>query len=941
MLRKGLPLLVALINFIAGQFSYFGKNKVQTRDYQFQSFETEHFNVLFYPGGEGVAEFAAKTAEGFYSQLSQDLKMELEDKVPLILYLSPAQFRETNIITDLIEEGVGGFSELLKNRIVIPFNGSYRDLYYVIGHELTHIFEFRMFYRSRLAVLLGAVGEFQIPLWVLEGFAEFISRRAQVGGDFFIRDLVINNRLVPLPELNDYYGYLAYREGESFFRYVAERYGREKVYEFLNTLKSKRNLEATFQAVFGMSQKRMGTEWEKWLKVRYWPQVVKISNFDSIAERLTDHTVDGSVFNTAPSISPSGTRIVMISDRAEYTDCYLISATDGRVLKKLVRGERSGGFENLHLIRPGVAWSPDEKTVAIVATTKGRDNIAIIDVNRGSVKRRIFGSLDAIYSPKFSPDGKRIVFVGVKNGFSDIYEVLVEGGEPRRLTYDMFEDKDPEFSLSGDTIVFVSDRPQPGEDWFFGEYAVWLRLPSGELQRLTERGGFYGYPVFSRSGEFIFWVTQDSFSYINGYSLREKRVVWRREFLGEVAHLSLSRDDKKLALAYFSQGGWDIGVIFNPMEKLSGDTVQVKELVEGKEKPSTPAFYKSGLDFDKVKPVGFNLSLDYLAGYASYTTGPQGFTGSVLLGFSDILGNHRFELYTELFGDILNSNFLFQYWLLPYRTDFGFTLFQWFDIPVYYPGYLLTERISRGIQAITSYPFDRFTRVEVGLTGIGSEIGVWRYNESTGWGIDTLFRERTFFLSGAFVFDNIFWESIDPVRGLRARLELGGSFLSTRQFEGVAGELRHYLRLGRRFVFASRLIGAMNFGETDSFYLGGEDVRGYNWGEFYEQRGPALGLINLELRYPFIDQLKLAFPLPIEIKNIRGVAFLDGGMVFKKGMRVWDQGSSRFEDLKLGAGFGLRFLILSYFYLKLDFAKPLSTTTDRSWKFIFELGYDY
>lgn len=949
-MRYVLLCLIALARLTGAQFSYFGKNKVQTRDYQFESFETEHFKIFFYPGGEGVAEFAAKAAEDFYSVTKKDLNMELEEKVPIILYLSPSQFRETNVIIDLIEEGVGGFSELIKNRIVVPFNGSYNDLYYVLGHELTHIFEFKMFYRSRLAVLLGAVGEFQVPLWVLEGFAEFQSGWANVSSEVFMRDLVINNRLVSLVELNDNYGYLAYREGESFFRYVAELYGREKVYEFMNTLKSKRNLEATFSAVFGMSQKKIGAEWENWLKMRYWPQITKLANFGKIAERLTNHIEDGSVYNTASAISPSGTKIAMISDRAEYVDSYIISATDGRVLKKLVRGERSGGFENMHLIRPGLAWSPDEKLIALITTTAGRDNIALIDVNRGRVRRRIGGNLDGIYSPKFSPDGKTLAFVGVKNGFSDIYSVSIGGGEPRRLTYDMFEERDPAFSPTGDTIVFISDRPDPGEDWVPGRYAVWLRLPTGEIQRLTERRGFFGYPTWTHSGDYLLWVAQDSSSHnIYVYSLKDSKVVRQTDFLGEVSHLSLSRDDRKLAFSYFSNVGWDIAIMFDPLKKIP----ETAEVVQRSTDSAQQKFVKSGLDFEKVKPAGFSLSLDYLAGAASYSAGPEGFAGTLVIGFSDILGNHRFKFYTDLYGDILNSNLIFQYWLLPYRIDYGFALFQFFDVPFYSPGQIYVERVTRGAQAIMSYPFDQFTRVEAGLTGVGSDISAWLYQD--GWHLHRRYQERTFFGAGAFVFDNTFWpDQLGPVRGTRLRFETGSSFLSSRQLEMLAGDLRNYQRLGKRFVLGTRIVNLVQFGEIGGYYIGGPievvrlnesyvseylEVRGYQPGEFYYPRGVSAGLFNFELRYPFIDRLKIAFPLPLDVRNIRGVAFLDGGVVFRDSMRLWN--GHQFQDLKLGAGVGLRVLILSSFYLKLDFAKPLSATKNKNWKYIFELGYDF
>jgi Tol biopolymer transport system component len=936
------------------QYSYFGENKVQTRDYQFQTYETEHFRVLYYPGGEGLAEFAAQSAEEYYTQTSRDLGVDIEGKTPLIIYLSPGQFSETNVVLDVLEEGVGGFSELIKNRIVIPFDGSYDDLHHVIGHELTHIFEFQMYFRSRLASLLGAIDEFSVPLWVTEGFAEFQSGWVNVSSEDFMRDLVINNRLVSLQNLSDGMGYLVYREGESFFRYVEDKYGRKKVYEFMHSLQTGRSLDGAFASVFGVTIKRFSTDWEQYLRVKYWPQVVKLDNFERLAKRLTNHVEDGSVYNTAPAISPNGTKIAMISDRSEYTDVYVVSAFDGRVLKRLVRGERSGGFESMHLVRPGVAWSPDEKTIAVVTTSAGRDNVALIDYETGKIRRRIYGNLDGIYSPRFSPDGKRIVLVGLKNGFSDIYTVEADGGEPLRVTYDMYDDRDPVFSPGGDSIAFVSDRPDPGETWMPGRYAVWLRDREGSFTRLTDRGGQMSHPEFSRSGQYLLYAASDSASNIYAYSLATNRIVRRTDFLGDVSHLTLSRDDRKLAFAYFSNVGWDVAVILDPLENLPADSG----------KPYQPPldtfkFEKAGLDFSRVKPVGFNLSLDYAAGAASYGSGSSGgFAGLVDVAFSDMLGDHRFELYTDLYGNILNSDLVLQYWHLPGRLDYGLTFFQLQDIRRYNPGYLFEGALNRGVSALGAYPFNRFVRVEAGPTGYYSEVERDKWYDdpyAPGWYQDSLWNEWVLAGDAALVFDNTYWDYTGPVRGTRARLDAEASLLAKRPYQSLFVDVRNYQRLGRRFVFASGLSGISRYGaDADRYYLGGIRfleyapgqvvVRGYQPAEFYSDYGPAAAAFSFELRYPFIDRVKLAFPLPVEFGGIRGVAFLDGGMVAPWGtgrsFHLWDASKEAFDDLKLGVGFGAR-VTISYFLLKFDFAKPLSTTDDSSWKFILGLGTDF
>ena len=239
--------IILLFTASFGQ-DYFGKNKVQYRDFDFKTLETEHLRIYFYSGGEPLAEYVSKVGEEFYQKNSQELSITVEGKIPVIIYNSPNEFEQTNIILDIIEESVGGFSELFKNRVVLPFTGSYAEFHHVIIHELNHIFEFEMFYKPRLASILSLVPDFQIPLWVAEGFSEFISTTRELSSDLFMRDLVINQRVVPIDQLSDDAGYLVYREGESIFRFIEERYGRKKVVEFLHNLKLKRNVNDAFEA---------------------------------------------------------------------------------------------------------------------------------------------------------------------------------------------------------------------------------------------------------------------------------------------------------------------------------------------------------------------------------------------------------------------------------------------------------------------------------------------------------------------------------------------------------------------------------------------------------------------------------------------------------------------------------------------------------------------
>ena len=114
---------------------YFGQNKVQYRNFNFQSIQTEHFDIYYYPEERGGALDAARMAERAYARLSRILHHQFQSRKPIILYASQADFQQTNVI-DASGEGLGGVTEFFKHRAVLPFTGSYAEFEHVLQHEM-------------------------------------------------------------------------------------------------------------------------------------------------------------------------------------------------------------------------------------------------------------------------------------------------------------------------------------------------------------------------------------------------------------------------------------------------------------------------------------------------------------------------------------------------------------------------------------------------------------------------------------------------------------------------------------------------------------------------------------------------------------------------------------------------------------------------------------
>ena len=943
-------LLVLVCLFAAVQdFAWgFGKNKVQYKNFDWKMIKCEEFDIYFYQGEEEIVRFARQILENAYQTLESDLDHEMTIRIPIIIYNSHNDFEQTNIILELIEESVGGFTELYKNRVVVPFTGSYEDFRHVLVHELTHAFHFNILFGSGAGSIFSRpLYAMEIPLWVFEGLAEFESMGWDEDSDMFMRDVVINQRVIPMPDLAYTSGYVVYKEGQSIYNFIAEKYGRRKIGEILHSINIAGGLEGAIRSSLGLSIKELDEDWRRSLKKEYWPLLSDKEEIVETARQLTDHTRDGGVFNTGPALSPDGDKIAFLSDRTGRVDLYLASAIDGKILRRLVRGETSSGFESMHINRAGLSFSPDGERVAFTAKAGAKDRLYVVNSTSGRMERKLQFDLDGLFSPSFSPDGKRVVFVGLADGFSDIYVTDMEDGSLERLTNDRYDDRDPGWSRDGETIVFCSDRPDTFDStWAFGRYAVFFMSDEGDdIVRVTQRSGFVASPRIVDTDNSVLYISDLSGVKNLFYkSSADTASVRLTNVLGGVFSVSACSSGRKIALSAYRNVGWDIFVLKEPLELEA-----LAPEGEGKFAFRDEEFDESG-ELPTKEDVGLVFSPDWVAGGFSYST-EYGFAGQTEIAVSDILGNHRIYFVSDLFGDILESNFYLSYWHLPRRIDFGMSIFQEKN---YYLSSLSRSRaeilVERtfGVAGVASYPMNMFNRVEadLGVFAIEDKSLVLRPGQEMEIRYPLVY---VIFPGINYVHDTAMWGLTGPIDGSRMRLSLGTAvpiFERSLNYYTAIADIRKYLRMEKRFSLAMRLVGAVSGGEdaeAERFWIGGSHtLRGYNDYEFY---GTKVAFLNTEFRYPFVDRLKLAFPLPLDFRSVRGALFLDVGGATDdlRSFRVSkeDEGVFKLQDLKVGFGAGVRMRV-SFLVLKLDAAKSTDLSDiskDTHW--YFTLGSEF
>ena len=570
----------------SAQESLFGKNKVQYKEFDWFFLQTNHFDIYFTNGGDYIAQFTANAAESAYTSISKSFRYQISQRVPIMVYNSHNDFQQTNIVSQYMEEGIGGVTELFKNRVVVPFEGDYKKFRHVIHHELVHAVINDMFYGGSIQSIISNNITLQLPLWFNEGLSEYEALTWDTNSDMFMRDATIHEYL---PSINQLYGYFAYRGGQSVWYYIAAKYGEQKISEILNRIKGSRSVELGFRSAIGLSVEELSERWQKEQKVMYWPDIAKRKEPSDYARKLTDHTKDGSFYNTSPTISPQGDKIAFISNRDDYFDVFIMDAVEGKILEKAVKGQRTPDFEELHLLTPGMSWSPDGKAIALAAKSGREDAIFIIDIGTGDEEKLEFG-LEGIFEVDWSADtrdsgkGRGILaFIGMRDSKSDLFTYDLDSGVLTNLTDDIFSDSDPSWSADGRSIYFSSDRrdnivPRLVSTRFkmhnhdFRQLDIYqLDIATQKITRLTDLPmSDETSPVCTSDGKHLLFISDmNGINNIYVHQLDSNKTFPLTNSLSGVYQLSLSRDVSKLAFSSLHKAGFDMFLMRNPLDGIS------------------------------------------------------------------------------------------------------------------------------------------------------------------------------------------------------------------------------------------------------------------------------------------------------------------------------------------------------------------------------------
>ncbi len=916
--------LLAAVSAARAQDYYdqgFGQNKIEYDTFDWQIYRSTHFQIYFYGSEKGSLGKVASLAESAYDELSRSLNYQIPHAIPLIYYATHAEFEETNTLLNFIPEGIGAFALPSRDRMVLPIDLPDERLQQLIQHELTHVFEFEILFQGNWVKAYTS----SPPQWFMEGLASYYGHDEDNRDRMVLRDAVVNDQ-VPEIAKRGIEGYFAYRFGHAVFDFMTAQWGKDAVRDFVYEWRTHlgQPVAKVIKAAFGITPEDFDVQFRRYLRQRYLKVLAAKGEPVDYGERF--RLREEPSWELSPVPLPSGDLMASISTVGDAANVVILDNKTRKLYKNLSRSYTTR-YEYVVAqsvtVRPeagrSLAVSPDGNYVAsFVRREKGRD-LVLFDVLHGGIAREIHIGADQALAPSFSPDGKSIAFAGIVHGNADVFLYSLADGSLKNLTNDAPYDMAPAFSPDGQWLYYSSVSDQ-----FVKIYRLKLSDPSSREQ--VTFGDWDDEDVtVSPDGKKIYFTSDRDGGIYNIYSQNlETGEVWQHTnvvsgaFTPSVVRTAAGTD--RLTFASYYKRGFSIYLAdaSKPYDKLAATAPPPAPAGPRSVAAFTPAI-EVALDPEKIeKKASHKLYIDDASVTAGLNTDNTLLSDSYLI-FSDNLGDRR--LIVNLQSVSSYTDFHILYYNLGKRLQYGVHLF---DTRLYYigldtsRGYAQLVRDRRFLREtggliLGAYPLDRYHRFEanIGFVSRALDAPFVVTNSQVNQGV--IFESRTDNDPTAglsFIGDTTLYSEIGPLEGHRYSvsysytpdLKHGDEVVGVDPISGqpivskhggtvtsdLQVDLRQYLRISRRSLFAFRLYGARSTGNFPNiYYFGGLDtLRAYDYGT---EIGNEIAFGNAEFRFPLVDAIFLPF---VVLTDIRGRFFVDVGAadltMTGQGMRFWN-----------------------------------------------------
>jgi hypothetical protein len=501
----------------------FGKNRVQYKNFHWRYYQAPNFNVYFSDGGLNIAKFVVQVAEEELPGLERFVEYGMQRRANIIVYNSYSDYRQSNIGKDLDWQSSGGMTKLVNSKLVIYYTSDHNELRRQIREGVARVLVSLLLFGDDIGEFAGNQTLLDLPKWLTDGFISYAAQNWSPAQDDQLKSAMLG------ADYKNFYQFAFIQPdlaGQSFWYYIEERYGKDKVGYLFYLARLYKNLNHACQELCKKKFKDVLADFMQQEQQKYFKDIRGRKNVPkgrlTISQEITPST-DYYHFEANPN-ARSYTYAVVQYKMGKYKVLLFQNFTDEKVLwragARQLQDDKDPNF-------PLIAWDPRGTRLAYAVTEEGQIVVRVYDnFSRTITQHFTLDQFQQIQSMKYMLDNNTLLLSATQNGHSDIFIYKIKEKTTERVTNDVYDDLDPEFvAFPNKTgIIFASNRPSgvqnpPSTDTVlpsrnrFNIFMVDNNGPKSTYRQITQLTNLkYGnarYPMPYNTSNFTF-ITDES-----------------------------------------------------------------------------------------------------------------------------------------------------------------------------------------------------------------------------------------------------------------------------------------------------------------------------------------------------------------------------------------------------------------------------------------------
>ena len=442
----------ATSQFYYGLQMDFGKNRVQYNDFFWSFYRYEKFDTYYNEFGRELAEFTGYTAQKKITEMEDFFDYTLEKRIIFIIYNKLSDFRQSNIglIQGNEEYNLGGVTRMIENKVFLFYEGDHRKFEQQIVAAIAETVINEMLYGGYLKDRITTSTVISFPDWFLKGLMSYISSDWDFTIENRIRDGFLRGDYKNLNRLTDEDAVYA---GHSFWRFIADRYGKSLIPNIIYLTRIHKNANKGFLYVLGYKIRELSREWEEYYTNHYREEAEGKSQPQG--NDIIKKPRARRYYNQL-ALSPDGNNVAYVSNEMGQIKLWIYNAAEGKSRKILKRDPKLEQINDYSY--PVIAWHPSGRILTFIMEEKGGLTLNYYILESRKFEKRNLLYFDKVLDFSYSPDGSLLVFSAVKNGKSDLYVHYISSSTNEQITDDIPDDLHPRFIEGSKQIIFSSNR---------------------------------------------------------------------------------------------------------------------------------------------------------------------------------------------------------------------------------------------------------------------------------------------------------------------------------------------------------------------------------------------------------------------------------------------------------------------------------------------------